>query len=203
MKACEVIKGKGKAKEKGKGKGSGKFKDISSSSTMKQLEYAVDSDSDDNTPSKHNQVIMKEILSLRFDIRQILKLTKGMKLPPGLYIQLKQTFKCHICQISPITPPVIYTRCCKNLLGCERCVDKWYSGNEGRARNCPLCRYERGLPETSRLNGLDDFLHSISPLFADDDDDDDDDLEQQAVIITNMPLHQPLEVPDNDSDDFQ
>ena len=86
-------------------------------------------------------------------------------------------------------------------MGCERCVDKWYSGNEGRARNCPLCRYERGLPETSRLNGLDDFLHSISPLFADDDDDDD--LEQKAVIITNMPLHQPLEVPDNDSDDFQ
>ena len=100
MKACEVIKGKGKAKEKGKGKGSGKFKDISSSSTMKQLEYAVDSDSDDNTPSKHNQVIMKEILSLRFDIRQILKLTKGMKLPPGLYIQLKQTFKCHMSNIA-------------------------------------------------------------------------------------------------------
>ena len=54
---------------------------------------------------------------------------------------------------------------------------------------------------TSRLNGLDDFLHSISPLFAAADDDDD--LEQQAVIITTTPLHQPLELADNDSDDFQ
>ena len=191
VKSSEVIKGKGK----GKGKGSGK--DVSSASTMKQLEYTLDSDSDDNTP-KQNQNIMREISSLRHDIRQILKLTKGMKLPPGLYIQLKETFKYHICQASPITPPVIYTRCCKNLLGCESCVDKWYSGNEGRARNCPLCRYERGLPETSRLNRLDDFLQSISSLFADDEDDT---LEQQAVIISTPP-HQTLELVD-DSDDFQ
>ena len=144
------------------------------------------------------RILWEKFLLSRHDIRQILKLTKGMKLPPGLYIQLKETFKCHICQASPITPPVIYTSCCKNLLGCESCVDKWYSGNEGRARNCPLCRYERGLPETSRLNGLDDFLHSISSLFADDEDDT---LEQQAVIISTPP-HQTLELVD-DSDDFQ
>ena len=116
---------------------------------MKQLE---------NTPQQ-NQDIMREISSLCHNIRQILKLTKGMKLPPGLYIQLKETFKCHICQalsISPsviythccknplkchffqalsIIPPVIYTHCCKNLLGCESCVDKWNSGNEGIAHN--------------------------------------------------------------------
>ena len=88
-------------------KGKGKGKEICPvSKTMKQyytLGCATDSDEDIAVRSKHNQEIMKEISSLRLDIKQMLSLMKVMKLPPGLYIQLKETFKCHICHASPIT----------------------------------------------------------------------------------------------------
>ena len=57
------------------------------------------------------------------------------------------------------------------MLGCEQCVDRWYSDGEGRTRNCPLCRCEWGLPETSHLNGLDDFLAHIAVLFDDSEVD--------------------------------
>ncbi len=122
---------------KGRKGGKGKGKAVASSSHSKAMKCElVESDSDDD--DRHSQVIMKEICSLRFEIQEILKLTKGMKLPPGLYMQLKQTIKCHNCHKSPITAPVIYTRCCKNILGCESCVDRWYIGSEGRTQSCPL-----------------------------------------------------------------
>ena len=181
----EVSKGKGSKKGKGKG--------AITSKVMKRPYCEIDSDSDDD---KHNQEVLKEISSLRLEISQVLQLTKGMKLPPGLYIQLKQTFKCKICHTSPICPPVIYTRCCKNILGSETCVDCWYNGNEGRTRNCPLCRSERSLPETSRLNGLDEFLQNISPLLEDVD-------EQEVFSPPSLPPPIPLSLSQLSDDDIQ
>ena len=178
---------------KGKGTKKGKGKEATTSKVMKRQYCEIDSDSDDD---KHHQEVMKEISSLRLDISQVLQLTKGMKLPPGLYIQLKQTFKCKICHTSPISPPVIYTRCCKNILGCETCVDHWYNGNEGRTRNCPLCRNERSLPETSRLNGLDEFLHNISPLLEDVD-------EQEISTPPSLPAPVPFSLSQLSDEDIQ
>ena len=80
-------------------------------------------------------------------------LSKGMKLPPGLHRLLHDTFKCNICQSSPIRSPVMFTCCCKSILGCERCVDSWYSGEDGRSKKCPLCRSERAFTETVRIHG--------------------------------------------------
>ena len=54
-----------------------------------------------------------------------------VKLPPDLCKKLHNTFKCNICCSSPIKPPVIFSRCCKRLLGCQECVDRWFGGEEG------------------------------------------------------------------------
>ena len=90
-----------------------------------------------------------------------------MKIPAGLYRLIADTFRCQICRKTPITPPAIYARCCKRIIGCEGCVDTWYSGES--VRTCPHGRCERAYAETMRIRGLDDFLHGIDPLFNTDD----------------------------------
>ncbi len=68
-------------------------------------------------------------------------------------------------------PPVIFARCCKQILGCQSCVDKWYrqDGEDSATRNCPLCRCERAYAETSIIKGLEEFLLGIAPLLSDED----------------------------------
>ena len=89
------------------------------------------------------------------------------------FTQLVDTFKCHVCYISPIKPPVIVTCWCKNILGCEACIDMWYSGDEARVKTCLLCRSERAYSETNRLHGVDNFLNVIRPLLSPSDNIDD------------------------------
>ena len=49
----------------------------------------------------------------------------------------------------PIRPPAILSKCCKSsIIGCERCVNKWYSGTEALTKTCPSCRAERGYCDT-------------------------------------------------------
>lgn len=99
-----------------------------------------------------------------------MKLTNDSKLPPGLKVLLMDTFKCSICH-DLITPPVAYSRCCQSIVGCETCIDAWYSGEDGRLKSCPLCRRERSSGETARLNGISDFLENIRGVFVDNKDD--------------------------------
>ncbi len=119
---------------------------------------------DERCPKQPNlQCILNEVKGLRSDIARVMKLTKDSKLPPRLKVLLGDTFKCTICQ-DVINPPVVYSRCCKSMIGCEGCVDMWYGGEDGRTKHCPLCRDDRAATETSRLNGLNDFLNGVQTL---------------------------------------
>ena len=75
------------------------------------------------------------------------------------------TFKCHICHSTPMSHPIIFTQCCKTILGCEVCVGAWFGGEEGRSKSCPLCRAERAYSETCRLHGLDDLVSQLFDHF--------------------------------------
>ena len=102
-----------------------------------------------------------------------------MRLPLGIHKLLQDAFKCNICCSSPIKPPVIFSRCCKRLLGCQECVDRWFGGDDGVTRSCPLCRREQAYADTCILKGLDDLLTGILPLMngttvATDDSDRED-----------------------------
>ena len=86
--------------------------------------HISESESDDELPpskkGKHIPVqldqLTLEMKGIRKDISSVLTLSKGMKLPPGLHTLLHDTFKCNICQSSPIRPPVMFTHCCKSIL---------------------------------------------------------------------------------------
>ena len=77
-----------------------------------------------------------------------MSLTNEAAMPLGLKRVINDTFKCQICHSVPIKPPVIATKCCKNILGCQSCVNTWYSGIDSMTKTCPMCRAERGCVET-------------------------------------------------------
>ena len=108
--------------------------------------------------------IMEDVKSIHRDLQSVLKLTPNSKVPLGLKQVLLDTFRCNICIATPMVPPIIYTRCCKRILGCQSCVDTWYSGEEGMRKKCPICRSERAYADTTQLKGLDDFLLTIAPI---------------------------------------
>ncbi len=105
--------------------------------------------------------IMQEVHK---DVHDVFTINEQMRIPAGLHRLLRETFRCTICCAAPITPPVIFARRCKNIVGCESCVDSWYRAPEGMLRTCPTCRAERAYAETTRIRGLDDFLVAIKPI---------------------------------------
>ena len=72
----------------------------------------------------------------------------------------------------PVRPPVIVTKCCKVVLGCDSCVNDWFSGPDALTKSCPSCRAERGYNETMLLRGLDEFLTEIRKVIQTDDEAD-------------------------------
>ena len=110
--------------------------------------------------------VRNDILEVKSTLENLIKVDKWSKIPIGIRIALTDTFQCRICQ-STIVPPVISTKCCKIILGCETCVNEWYSGDEALTKSSPSCRAERGLADTMALRGMDDFLRDIKDLLED------------------------------------
>jgi len=64
------------------------------------------------------QSIKDELVSLKDTVVDVMSLTPESFLPLGLRRVIRDTFKCQICQ-STANPPIIVTKCCKNILGCQ------------------------------------------------------------------------------------
>ena len=127
-----------------------------------------DSEEEDFQPSKKKwkkehkiDTVLHGISDIQSNISEIMALTVNSNIPLGLRQIVRDTFKCRICHIVPIKPPVIVTKCCKTVLGCEACVNNWFSGTDALTKSCPVCRVDRGYNETMLLRGLDEFLTKI------------------------------------------
>ena len=108
------------------------------------------------------QKVSKELVELQRRVDKVFQLTKDAKVPLGLRDLLSEAFKCKICR-EVIRPPVIVTKCCKGLLGCDECVRTWYA-TDPLTKNCPGCNTERGYVETMRIRGLDDLITAVRTL---------------------------------------
>ena len=141
----------------------------------------MDSDDDDFEPppnSKRTKTenkidkVIGEINDIKETLSDMLSITKHTQVPLGMIRILNDTFKCSICHAIPINPPVIVTKCCKRILGCESCVNTWYSGTDALVKSCPSCRAQRGYNETMLLRGLDEFMNGVKSVFEKDDEKD-------------------------------
>ncbi len=157
----------------------------------------LDSDSDEPTPkrpkddtsikiarieSKMND--MKEAIdSMKEAIDDILHLNEKSKLPIGLQRIIRDTFQCKVCLRIPMKPPVIMSKCCKVVIGCDRCVNAWYTGPEALTKTCPSCRAERGYSETMILRGQDNFLTEVKKVIQTEDEKD---AEELPSVVLNV-----------------
>ena len=108
--------------------------------------------------------LLSEMQGLRKEIGQLFEVNKQLPIPMGLMKVLQETFQCCICRCT-MSPPVIFGRCCKSLIGCQACVDQWFQGDGGlMQQTCPRCRTERAYAETCVVKGMDEFLVTIHPL---------------------------------------
>lgn len=82
------------------------------------------------TSSTQIDDMKQDIKKINENLDCIFKLSKDMKMPPALHKLITDTFRCHICHGVP-TPPPIYGKCCKQILGCQECIDKWYTTGGG------------------------------------------------------------------------
>ena len=79
--------------------------------------------------------MQQDISEIKDQIAEIMSLSSDMKIPLALKRIIRDTFKCTICLAVPIKPPVIVTKCCKTILGCETCVNGWFNGTEPSQRH--------------------------------------------------------------------
>lgn len=108
--------------------------------------------------------IGEDVLEIKETITEMLSLTPNTKLPMGFQRLVRDAFKCQMCHSIP-NPPLIVSKCCKQLLGCESCVNNWFGGPDAMLKTCPLCREPRGRNETMLFRGFDDFVERVKVVF--------------------------------------
>ena len=132
---------------------------------------------DDGTYNNKIHDIMEEldhIGTLLHDVHvkldEVFTVTANTKVPLSLKQLICETFTCKICHAAPMKPPILFSQCCKVIIGCQRCVDGYYASDRETllTKACPHCRAERGYTQTTRLKGLDELLSGVQPLFAAD-----------------------------------
>ena len=80
-------------------------------------------------------MILSEVGGIKEALGEMTILSADSSIPMGFKCILRETFKCHVCHTAPINPPVIVTKCCKMILGCESCINSWYNGEDALTKN--------------------------------------------------------------------
>ena len=106
-------------------------------------------------------MVNSQISEVKSMVCDILKVNQTLSLPLGVVKLLRDAFICKICHATPMMPPVIATKCCNTLLGCEECVNAWFDGADGLSMKCPLCNEPRGNASTFQFKGIDEFLVGV------------------------------------------
>ena len=104
--------------------------------------------------------VLNHVKAVKAAFDDAILLTKDNRIPPGLRKALRDSFKCRIC-LNTMAPPVVIMKCCRIIIGCEACVNGWFTGDDALLKPCPSCRTERGYTETMVLRGMDDFLKDL------------------------------------------
>ena len=147
---------------------------------MNQVSDVSDGSDDDFVPKKFkaaekDQDIRKmesDIIDVKCMVTEMLEVNKSLPLPRGITKLVKEAFQCRICHDTPMKPPIIATKCCSSLIGCDECVNTWYDGVNGLTKMCPHCNEPRGYAFMFQFKGLDDFLTGMRKVLIPRSEDD-------------------------------
>ena len=121
---------------------------------------------DDEEEEDEQTILTKKIDVIDAKVSKVLDVNAHLPLPLGLSTLLYEAFKCSICLRSPIVPPAIIGKCCKRIIGCQRCIDAWYKDGDTLMKRCPLCQKDRGYTDTMLLLGVDELLIGIAGILS-------------------------------------
>ena len=107
--------------------------------------------------------ILLETQEARAEVKDIIKIKGANDIPIPLQQALTETLKCKIC-MAISKPPVIFGKCCQQLLGCQSCIDQWFEGSNSFEKTCINCRQERAVTQTCHLRGMDSLLTLVSSV---------------------------------------
>ena len=115
------------------------------------------SDADEPTNQKKSKdkssikTIESKVDDMKEDMESIKKdiwhLNETSMVPMTLQRIIRDTFQCKIC--------VMMSKCCKVIIGCETCVNWWYTGSEIPTKTCESVPLSVG---TARQWFLDDWI---------------------------------------------
>jgi len=74
--------------------------------------------------------------------------------------RLKKEINDGLHLVVSVRPPLVISRCCKSIIGCEQCVQQLVEGS-----NCPLCRCSEF--EVIKLNGFDGLISAMANTITD------------------------------------
>ena len=74
-----------------------------------------------------------------------------------IYDKLLDSFRCIICQ-QMAHASIQLSTCCRQMLGCEACVSKWFQENDV----CPHCRAEGASRNVQSFSCFDELLSILS-----------------------------------------
>ena len=116
--------------------------------------------------------LSKDIQEVKGEIKKIHDLAFRHKFSVS-FLRESEAFSCIICrQIPASRKPLIACSEWNSLVGCQKCVNEWYSGLQGLPQKCTKCRWGRGLTKTVVLKGFDKLLQQIRNLKESTSSDD-------------------------------
>ena len=104
------------------------------------------------------EMLSEDIQEVKSEIKKFHDLAFRHKFSVSFLLELEEAFSCIICRRIPARGPLIECSECNSPIGCQICVNEWYSGIQWLQQKCPKYRCERGLTKTFVLKGFDKLL---------------------------------------------
>ena len=133
--------------------------------------------------------LFKDIQEVKSEIKKFLDLAFRHKFSVSFLLELEETFSCMIRRRIPARKPLIACSECNSFIGCQKCINKCYSGIQGLQQKYPKCRCERGVTKSVVLKGFHKILHQNWNLKdSTSSDDSDSGVAQSEDTLPNVNL---------------
>jgi len=132
------------------------------------LDASVEAESSDEEISPRSAKRIKtELKEAKEELARVTTILQTA-IPNSIQQHLRGVIRCCICQTVPIRPPIIVSRCCMSVIGCEQCIQQLIESRDNPA--FPLCREASFSTMTIRLLGFDAFITAVRSYMQEEGD---------------------------------
>ena len=75
--------------------------------------------------------LSEDVQEVKSDTKKFHDLALRHKFSLSFFLEIEEAFSCIICLIMPAKKPLLVCSECNSLIGCQKCVNEWYSSIHG------------------------------------------------------------------------